>query len=303
MTYNRRSLLPRAVKSVLSQTFRDFEYIVIDDASSDGTPDVVEPFDDPRLVYVRNETNLGMSNNRNKAIAMARGRYIAFLDDDDEWLDRKLEAQMEVFGTSPVSALGVVYTSVVNVWNDGDERVAWAQHRGDVRGDLLREGYIIKGGLNSALIVRDAFDRVGPIDPSNPSRDDYDFFVRLSGSYGFDFVAKPMVRITKFGSDRATTNDRYRILGLIRVLKRHRDIYLETPASRYFADHMMIAKHLAWMGRPRMAWKMYRYALHTTRPPSLRWIHTRDLAVVPVQIFKTMIAGARYNAARDASNS
>lgn len=94
-TYNHAETLPRAINSVLSQTFKNFEYIIVDDASTDDTESVVDSYDDRRIQYVRHEENKGGSAARNTGIAQARGQYIAFLDADDEWLPKKLAAQVE----------------------------------------------------------------------------------------------------------------------------------------------------------------------------------------------------------------
>ncbi|XVH33851.1 glycosyltransferase family 2 protein (plasmid) [Haloferacaceae archaeon DSL9] len=93
-TYNRADALPRTIDSVLAQTFEDLELIVVDDASSDNTKNVVESYDDPRITFLSHETNQGGSAARNTGIEHATGEYIAFLDSDDEWLPQKLERQI-----------------------------------------------------------------------------------------------------------------------------------------------------------------------------------------------------------------
>ena len=93
-TYNRADLLPRAVNSVLSQTFSDYEIIIVDDHSPDNTQDVIAAFTDPRIRSIRHRTNRRQSAAINTGIANAMGEYIAFLDDDDEWLPNKLEGQV-----------------------------------------------------------------------------------------------------------------------------------------------------------------------------------------------------------------
>ena len=84
-TYNRAHLLGRAIRSVLTQTFHNWELIVVDDASTDNTKEVAYSFQDPRIHYLCHETNRGGPAARNTGIREARGLYIAFLDSDDEW--------------------------------------------------------------------------------------------------------------------------------------------------------------------------------------------------------------------------
>ena len=91
-TYNRAHILGRAIDSVLQQTHRDLELIIVDDGSSDGTAALVRGIEDPRVRYVHQQ-NRGVSAARNRGIAEARAEWLAFLDSDDEWLPQKLERQ------------------------------------------------------------------------------------------------------------------------------------------------------------------------------------------------------------------
>src|SRR3990167_9420175 len=90
-TFNLARLLERALRSALDQTYDNLEIIVVDDASSDDTPDVVKTVQDERVRYIRHETNRGGSAARNTGIRIATGEFIAFLDDDDEWESIKTE--------------------------------------------------------------------------------------------------------------------------------------------------------------------------------------------------------------------
>lgn len=107
-TYNRADLLPRAVESVLAQTYTDYEVIIVDDCSSDNTQDVVAGFDDPRIRSFRHERNRGASAARNTGILNAKGEYVAFLDDDDELLPMNLEARVHRMDSGSCE-VGLVY--------------------------------------------------------------------------------------------------------------------------------------------------------------------------------------------------
>lgn len=106
-TYNRARLLPRAVNSVLNQTYGDFEIIIVDDCSTDSTQDVIQSFADPRIRWFTHEVNRGLSATRNTGIANARGEYIAFLDDDDECTPNRLADQVSILESNP--EIGMVY--------------------------------------------------------------------------------------------------------------------------------------------------------------------------------------------------
>lgn len=100
-THNRANLLPRAIRSVLAQSWEDLELIVVDDASSDDTPEVVARIQDSRVRYIRHQTNRYAAGARNSGIRAARGEFIAFQDDDDIWRIDKLERQLAVLRGAP----------------------------------------------------------------------------------------------------------------------------------------------------------------------------------------------------------
>ena len=92
-TFNRAHVLAQAINSVLKQTYKTLELIVVDDGSIDDTENLIGAFDDPRLIYLKSPQNYGVSAARNRGIAAARGEWLAFLDSDDEWLPQMLERQ------------------------------------------------------------------------------------------------------------------------------------------------------------------------------------------------------------------
>lgn len=110
-TYNRPELLPRSVRSVLAQDFQDFELIIIDDCSTDNTPEIVKSFSDPRIRYIRNETNQGGVHGdrgmvRRCVYELMRGDYFCYLCDDDFWLPKDLlSRQVAAFRKHPSLAM------------------------------------------------------------------------------------------------------------------------------------------------------------------------------------------------------
>ncbi|MEE0860261.1 MAG: glycosyltransferase family A protein, partial [Paludibacteraceae bacterium] len=92
--YNSGRFIEQSIRSVLSQTYTEWELLIVDDCSTDDTPSIVASFKDKRIHFQRNEHNMGAALSRNKAIQAAKGKYIAFLDADDKWLPTKLEKQV-----------------------------------------------------------------------------------------------------------------------------------------------------------------------------------------------------------------
>lgn len=207
-TRNRAALLRRAVRSVLEQSYSDFECFVVDDASEDETRDVVETFRDSRVSYLRRTTCGGASAARNDGIRRARGDYIAFLDDDDEWQPTKLELQVSLLRSLPRD-FGLVYTWMDYFNPDGEiVRMHRPVLRGYVFGSVLDRQRI--GGCPTLLVRREIIDRVGGFDESLPRGNDGDFIRRICLHYKVDVIPEVLVkvhvdhgygRITSSGSD------------------------------------------------------------------------------------------------------
>jgi glycosyltransferase involved in cell wall biosynthesis len=215
-TYNYGRFLPRALASVLSQTFQDFEVLIIDDGSTDITAEVVRPnLADPRIHY-RRLTNGGPSRARNVGIARARASLVAFLDADDTWLPAKLEKQVALFRRDP--SLGVVYTARQLVDEAGHE-LEWhepAQHRGRVLEALLGGNFIC---LTSCMVRRQVFELVGTFDEGLCQAEDYDLWLRAAEHFRFDYVATPLVRY-RVGHASLSRNLDERLRSVVFILRR-----------------------------------------------------------------------------------
>src|SRR5690606_913848 len=147
--------------SVLAQTYRHLELLVVDDASTDDTAQTIAAFDDPRIRYINHETNRGGAAARNTGIALAQGKYIAFVDSDDYWLPQKLSKQVRLLSScSP--QVGIVHTNYRAINGKGQPvGEAFARHRGNLYDTLLRKNCI---GSSTVLARRTCFERVGSFD-------------------------------------------------------------------------------------------------------------------------------------------
>ena len=156
-TYNRADLLPRAVNSVLYQTFTDYEIIIVDDCSSDNTQGVISTFTDPRIRSVRHNRNKGQSATINTGIANAHGEYLAFLDDDDEWLPAKLEGQVSILDSSPHN-IGLVYGWMDRI-EDSTGRLVLS-YRNTIEGDIFEDSLALNiPGPTIVLLMRTSVAR------------------------------------------------------------------------------------------------------------------------------------------------
>ena len=191
-THNRADRLARAIKSVLNQTFRDFEVMVVDDGSSDNPERVVRSFADHRIRFMRHETARGPAAARNTGIRNTGGAYVAFLDDDDEWYPDKLASQVAVMETEQES-LAVVYGAYDIVNSEGAiVRTRTPSRGGDLRPLLLRSNPI--GGTSMVLVRRESLESVSGFDERLRSAEDYDLYLRLSEKFTFGFVSTPVCR-------------------------------------------------------------------------------------------------------------
>jgi len=189
-TYNRAHLIRKAIQSVLNQTYRNFEVIIVDDGSTDNTAKVVESFKDKRIKYLRHEKNQGAPAARNTGIEIAKGQYIGFLDSDDEWLPGKLEKSLREFQISPPE-VGLVYS---NFWlvRDAKNRKPFLNEggpEGRISRALLRKSYIQMG---AALIKTSCLGNIR-FDEELPKGQDRDFFIRICKQCDAVYIDEPLL--------------------------------------------------------------------------------------------------------------
>jgi len=232
-TYNRKCFLREAVNSVLNQTYKDFELIVIDDGSTDGTQEMIKEFGG-KIIY-KSQENRGASSARNVGISMSKGKLISFLDSDDVWHKEKLSEQMKFFKEHPEAK--ICYTDEI-----------WVRH--GVRVNPMRKHQKYSGwvfdkclplciiSISSVMIRREVFDEIGLFDEDLPACEDYDMWLRISARYPVYFIEKKL--ITKRGghpdqlSRKFIGLDRFRIKALEKILSS--DILDEKMHSSAFKE-------------------------------------------------------------------
>ena len=196
-TYNYARYLPEAIDSALGQTYAPVEVIVVDDGSTDATPDVLAAYGD--RIRVLRQTNQGVAVARNAGIAAARGEYLAFLDSDDIWCPRKLELQIARFDMDP--SLGLVHCGLETFDGEGQpSEVRLRGMEGHVAHDMLRfNNDVIMTGSN-IIVPKRVAEEIGGFDSRLPPSEDWDFCYRVATRYPIGFVAEVLVRYRKHGS-------------------------------------------------------------------------------------------------------
>ncbi len=200
-TYNRAELLKEAIRSVLAQTFKDFELIIVDDHSTDHTKDSVALFDDERIKYMVNDRNKGGAGARNAGIFKAKGEWVAFLDADDVWLPQKLDLLYTKIHEVD-HATGFIYTGYATYDFDKEQETTLyiPEKEGWIQSDLLYRNDI---GTFSAVAIRsNVLKSVGGCDERFCCFHDGDLYVRIAGIARIAFVKEKLSRVRTSNKDR-----------------------------------------------------------------------------------------------------
>ncbi len=201
-TFNRSTLLLRAVDSLLNQSYKSMEIIIVDDGSTDNSRDVLDPLINSNRIKYIYQKNQGVSSARNIGVQNSFGTWVAFLDSDDEWLKDKLAKQMIFFKSNP--NLKIVYTD--EVWIKNGVRINQSKHHqkcgGYIFAECLKQCLI---GPSSVVIKKDLFLELNGFDINYPVCEDYDLWLKISSRYEIGFINETLV--TKYGghSDQLST--------------------------------------------------------------------------------------------------
>jgi glycosyltransferase involved in cell wall biosynthesis len=215
-TYNRAALLREAVASVKAQTYRDFEIVVVDDASTDTTFEALAAWRDVRVL--RQAGRRGVAAARNLGVAAARGQWLAFLDSDDLWLPEKLARQMAYLADRP----GLSLCQTDETWMRHGVKVNKPAAHRKVAGRIFAASLERCMISPSAVVLRRRlFEAHGGFDETLPAAEDYDLWLRLSWRYEVGLVDEPLVIKRGGHSDQLSRqwgNDRFRIRALVKLL-------------------------------------------------------------------------------------
>lgn len=187
-TYNREKYLPIAIESVLNQTYRNFEYHIVDDGSTDETRKVIEPFLKDSRVHYYFQENRGQSSGRNVGLKMAKGNFICFLDSDDVWELDKLETQLNIFINN--ADIDVVYGDIQHIDEKGNIITGMSKMKrfsGFITKRLVIENFV---SFNTVMFRRICYENLGGLDENLLYSDDYDLWLRYSTSFKFHYYPK-----------------------------------------------------------------------------------------------------------------
>jgi len=216
-TYNRANRLEGTLRSIVSQTYQDFELIVVDDGSTDNTSKVIESF--PSAQYLPMKKNSGVSKARNIGLACAKGEFICFLDSDDLWKEKKLEIQIHWMESNTDNQ--VCYTD--EIWVRNGVRVNQMNKHRKYTGDIFRHCLALCIVSPSSVMIRaKLFNEIGNFDESLPACEDYDLWLRIAAKYAFHFIEEPLIIKQGGHGDQLSRKywgmDRFRVAALKKLL-------------------------------------------------------------------------------------
>ena len=226
-TFNRSEVVGRAVDSVLNQTFRDFECIVVDDGSTDATDTVLKGFAN-RIKVIKTE-NKGVSAARNLGAELSRGTLIAFLDSDDEWKPQKLQKQLGFMQKS-----GFRISQTDETWVRGGKFVnksaKYIRPSGNIFYNCLEVCAVTP---SSVMMEKTLFFEYGGFDETFPVCEDYDLWLRMSLNEEFGLIDEPLI-IKYGGNEDQLSNsaclDKYRIISIFNML--HKNVTLSEEQEK-----------------------------------------------------------------------
>jgi glycosyltransferase involved in cell wall biosynthesis len=216
-TYNRGWVIKDAIESVLAQDFKDFELIVVDDGSTDHTPEILISYQ--KDVRIIRQNNQGVSAARNRGIETASGRFIAFLDSDDLWLPQKLSHQVEFFNATP----GALICQTEEIWIRNDIRVNPKKRHKKLSGMIFEPSLALCLISPSAVMLqRKLFDKVGIFDEKLPACEDFDLWLRISCRYPVYLIDIPLIIKRGGHGDQLSRKpglDKFRIQAIKKIIE------------------------------------------------------------------------------------
>jgi len=264
--YNRAHLVGQAIRSVLDQTYQDFEIIVVDDASTDNTEEVVKGFSDSRIRYLRHEQNYGAPWARNSGAEAARGEHLAFLDSDDVWYPQLLERQLAVLVSLP-PAVGMICCGMIR-----KEGKSHTIRRPGTRGLTFDENLMHgKGICTSSFVVRKtAFQTVGGFDVEFSSFQDFDFLLRMSAKYRVEAIDDVLLEY-RLGEDSISLNMASKAKGFERIINTYRNDILRLGLMHRYI--FRLGQYYVLSGCLATGWRCWARALRYNPLDAKIWKH------------------------------
>ena len=261
-THDRDNLLPRAIRSALNQTYSNIEIIVVSDGSTDNTDSIMKKIvsEESRVRYISYYPGKGGNYARNTGIKAAKGDYVAFLDDDDEWHPDKIQKQIDIVAAD--SSIGLVCCGINSITEGVDyvtEYIPPAEY--DSSKLILKKNCI--GSTTTVMVQKDIFNKSGLFDEELGALQDYDLWIRICRYTHVGVVKEPCVEYYNYKSSNQVSQftDKYE-KAVKRITAKYRKSVKELSNSdkkeRYIWMQLLLAKKCIRNGDPKGARKYVR---------------------------------------------
>lgn len=240
-THNRApNIIQRAINSVVHQTYDNIEIIVVDDstpsfAQIEEVEQTVKAISD-KIIYIKHDSNQGACVARNTGLRHSHGYYVAFLDDDDEWVPEKIEKQLTGFIDDDIA---IVYSGIIIV----DEikgrlsRVQYGKKSGMIFDELLKNNII--GSTSSPLIKKKYIEETDGFDALMQSSQDLDLWLRLTMKHPVQYIDCPLTRYHIHSGNRITTDIEKKISGIERINSKYTE-YIDNDSETWYLRHVIL---------------------------------------------------------------
>ena len=247
--YNGEKYLNEAIDSILGQTFKDFEFSIINDGSTDRTAKVLKSYQDPRIKIINNEKNIGLTKSLNKGLKMAKGNYIARQDADDISMPERLKKEVEFLEQNRnVGLVGTDYF-MINEKGEAVHIVKCLNGSRELKTKLLEGNQF---GHGSVILRRECIDKVGTYREEFKFAQDYDFYLRIAEVYDVANISEPLykwrINIGSVSVKKKVLQDKYALLA-IELAKERRQLgkdklqSLKREEVNNFMDNYLISKY------------------------------------------------------------
>ena len=268
-THNRADLLQRAVKSVQDQTYQNVEIIIVSDGSTDNTEEIAQKMadEDTRIRYFGYTPAKGGNYARNLGIANAKGELIAFLDDDDEWMNDKLEKQIRALHNNPGSGISFTGSRIIYV-NEDVTYLNIPSADGDLSRKILLSNLI--GTTSTVLVTRKALEKAGVFDEKLPALQDYELWIRVCEITRAAAVREPLINYYNYRSGEQISGSTGKYINAFSSInEKHKDLFgslnAQEQKTKKVNELLLIANKAMRNNSPKEARKYIYEALAITK--------------------------------------
>ncbi|MFH1507985.1 MAG: glycosyltransferase [Candidatus Omnitrophota bacterium] len=285
--YNAEKFIQRTINSVLAQSFKDFEIVVLDDGSNDRTGEIVKAMQsrDKRVIYYYQD-NRGLVNSRNRLVELSRGEFIAFLDHDDEWLPDKLKKQLTLFNKAPQP--GLVFCDAYIKNNERAIARSFKERR-PCRGDVFYQ-YLLSDNfvpLLTVILPREVLLKFMPFNQDYQVNEEFEMFLRIARSFRFDYLDQPLAIYHVHGANTIIAKNERFIDESFAVL----DYWIMKEPEIKIRYKRELSNRLSQLYSKKGLYYLSRHDFNRVRPAILKSFRHRLMNIAAVKLSLKLILG------------